>query len=133
MSPEQARGKTVDKRTDVWALGCVLYEMLSGRRAFDGEEVSDTLAAILKTDVDLSRLPPGTPPRVRQAIAACLQRDPKQRIRDLGDYYERSGGNKVWDLAPDGRFLMKKTLRAEYVVNVVLNWQEELKRRVPAR
>src|SRR5262249_30101387 len=85
MSPEQARGKAVDKPADIWAFGCVLYEMLSGRRAFEAAEVTDTLAAILTANVDLSRVQAATPPRVRQAITACLQRDLRQRIHDAGD------------------------------------------------
>ena len=85
MSPEQARGKPVDKRADVWAFGCVLYEMLTGSRAFAGEEVSDTLVAILRDNVDLERLPHETPPGMRLAIVACLQRDPAQRIHDMAD------------------------------------------------
>ena len=85
MSPEQARGKPVDKRADVWAFGCVLYEMLTGSRAFAGEEVSDTLVAILRDNVDLERLPRETPPGMRLAIVACLQRDPAQRIHDMAD------------------------------------------------
>jgi hypothetical protein len=83
MSPEQAKGRTVDRRADVWAFGAVLYEMLSGHRAFVGEDISDTLANVLKTEPDWSRLPAETSPRVRLALRACLQKDPKQRIGDL--------------------------------------------------
>ena len=85
MSPEQARGKTVDKRTDIWAFGCVLYEMLSGRRAFEGETVSDTIAAVLSKDPDLNALGAGVPPAVRELLRRCLQRDVRQRLRDIGD------------------------------------------------
>jgi serine/threonine protein kinase/Tol biopolymer transport system component len=85
MSPEQARGKLVDKRADIWAFGVVLYEMLTGRRLFTGETVSDILAEVLKSDPDLGTLPPATPPRVRRLLARCLQRDPRQRLRDIGD------------------------------------------------
>jgi len=85
MSPEQARGKTVDKRTDIWAFGCILYEMLSGRRAFTGETASDVLAAILRTEPDWKALPQLTPPRVRDLLARCLQKDPAGRLRDVGD------------------------------------------------
>ncbi|MGE5344616.1 MAG: protein kinase domain-containing protein, partial [Acidithiobacillales bacterium] len=85
MSPEQARGKTVDKRTDVWAFGCVFYEMLTGRKAFEGETVSDVLAAVLRQDVDLGALPPVTPASVRRLLARCLERDAKQRLRDIGE------------------------------------------------
>ncbi len=85
MSPEQARGKAVDKRADIWAFGVVLYEMLSGRITFEGETVSDTLAAVLRADIDWAHLPPGTPPKVRRLLQRCLERDPKRRLRDIGD------------------------------------------------
>ena len=85
MSPEQARGKTVDKRTDIWAFGCVLYEMLSGKMAFDGDTVSDTIAAILDREPDWSTLPADTPRTLRRLIQRCLEKDPKQRLRDIGD------------------------------------------------
>ena len=74
MSPEQARGKAVDKRTDIWAFGCVLYEMLTGRRAFRGETVSDTIAAILEREPDWTALPAGTPRR-GPAVAAAVPRE----------------------------------------------------------
>ncbi len=85
MSPEQARGKPVDKRADIWAFGCVLYEMLVGRRLFQGETVSDVLAAVLKTDPNWDLLPSNLPLSVRRVLRRCLERDPKQRIRDIGD------------------------------------------------
>ncbi|MDP2321683.1 MAG: protein kinase [Acidobacteriota bacterium] len=85
MSPEQARGAIVDKRADIWAFGVVLYEMLTGQRLFDGETVSDTLASVLKTDVDWSRLPNETPASVRRLLRHCLARDRKQRLQDIGD------------------------------------------------
>ncbi|MEO8053666.1 MAG: protein kinase, partial [Acidobacteriota bacterium] len=85
MSPEQARGKPVDKRTDVWAFGCVLYEMLTGKRAFDGETVSDVLAAVLMKEPNWSALRAPISLRVRELLRRCLQRDAKQRLRDIGD------------------------------------------------
>jgi len=85
MSPEQSRGKTVDKRTDVWAFGCVLYEMFTGRPVFGGETSSDTLAAVLEREPDWSQLPANIPPAVRRLIERCLRKDPKQRLRDIGD------------------------------------------------
>jgi Tol biopolymer transport system component len=85
MSPEQARGRAVDKRADIWAFGVVLYEMLTGRRLFDAEDMSDTLAAVLTREVSLTLLPPDTPPRLRGLVGDCLVRDPKQRLRDIGD------------------------------------------------
>ena len=83
MSPEQAKGKTADRRSDVWAFGAVLYEMLAGRRAFVGEDVSDTLVSVFRDDPDWSRLSDDVPARVRQAIQVCLQKEPKQRVRDI--------------------------------------------------
>ena len=85
MSPEQARGKTVDKRTDIWAFGCVVYELLSGRRAFTGETVTDVLAAIITSEPDWEALPAETPPRIRDLLERCLQKDPNRRLRDVGD------------------------------------------------
>ena len=85
MSPEQARGKSVDKRTDIWSFGCVLYEMLTGRRAFPGETTSDTIAAILEREPDWSALPGSTPPPIRGLLQRCLDKDPKRRLRDIGD------------------------------------------------
>ena len=85
MSPEQARGKTVDKRTDIWAFGCVFFEMLSGKRAFEGETVSDTLVSVLAKEPDWSALRAPVSPKVRELLRRCLQRDPKQRLRDIGD------------------------------------------------
>jgi Tol biopolymer transport system component len=85
MSPEQARGKPVDKRSDIWAFGCVLYEMLTGRKAFDGETVSDTLAAILEREPNWKRLPAATPASVRRLLQRCLEKDVNRRLRDIGD------------------------------------------------
>jgi serine/threonine-protein kinase len=82
MSPEQARGKAVDKRADIWAFGVVLYEMLTGKRLFEGETISDTLAAVLKTEPDLTQVPA----KVRRLLEACLQKDPKQRLQAIGDW-----------------------------------------------
>jgi serine/threonine protein kinase len=85
MSPEQARGKAVDKRTDIWAFGCVLYEMLTGIRAFGGETISDSIAAILDREPDWTRVPAQTPTAVRELLERCLQKDPKRRLRDIAD------------------------------------------------
>jgi eukaryotic-like serine/threonine-protein kinase len=85
MSPEQARGLPVDRRTDVWAFGCVLFELLTGRVAFGGATIPDTVAAILERDPDWTLLPPGTPPAVVRLLRRCLQKDLKLRLRDCGD------------------------------------------------
>ena len=85
MSPEQANGKAVDTRTDVWAFGCVLYEMLTGRRAFDGDGVSATLARVLEREPDWARLPATLSPALRTYLARCLQKDPRQRVQAIGD------------------------------------------------
>lgn len=85
MSPEQARARAVDKRTDLWAFGCVLFEMLTGRRPFEGETDSDTVAAVLREEPDWSRLPPGLPPGVERVLRRCLCKDPPGRLRDAGD------------------------------------------------
>ena len=85
MSPEQVRGEDVDKRTDVWAFGCVLYEMLTGRRPFDGRSVSDVLASILRDDVDWRRLPPSTPRDLRRFLERCLRKDPRRRVQEIAD------------------------------------------------
>jgi Tol biopolymer transport system component len=85
MSPEQARGLPVDKRTDIWAFGSVLYEMLTGRRAFEGPTLTDVLAAILEREPDWEALPATIPSRVRELLERCLVKDPKRRLRDIGD------------------------------------------------
>jgi hypothetical protein len=85
MSPEQARGKPVDKRTDIWAFGCVLYEMLAGRRAFDGDTASDCVAAILGTDPDWTAIGDAVPKNVVKVLRRCLAKDPQHRWRDMGD------------------------------------------------
>ena len=85
MSPEQARGKPVDRRADIWAFGAVLYEMLTGRRVFEGEEISDILAAVLRQDVDWTKLPAETPAGIRRLLRRCLEKDPKKRLSAIGD------------------------------------------------
>ena len=85
MAPEQAQGKPADRRADIWAFGAVLYEMLSGRRAFEGEGRADTLAAVLRQEVDWTALPDDTPAHVRGLLARCLDRDATRRLRDIGE------------------------------------------------
>src|SRR6266498_3015712 len=85
MSPEQAKGKRVDKRTDIWAFGCVLYEMLTGKPVFLGDATTDTLASVIRDEPDWSLLPSATPKGIRQLLRRCLQKDPALRLRDIGD------------------------------------------------
>jgi serine/threonine protein kinase len=85
MSPEQAKGRTVDRRTDIWAFGCVLFEMLTGRMTFAGESVTDTLAEIIKGDPNWSSLPADTPKTIEKLLRRCLNKNPKQRLQAIGD------------------------------------------------
>ena len=83
MAPEQAKGREADKRSDIWAFGCVLYEMLTGKRPFDGEDVNDTLANVLKIDPDWSALPSEIPPAIRTLLQSCLTKDRRHRVADI--------------------------------------------------
>src|SRR5262245_33243367 len=85
MSPEQAKGQTVDKRSDIWAFGCVLYEMLTGKRVFSGDDVSETLAAVLRADPDWRALPADAPASIRRLLHRCLEKDRKRRLADVAD------------------------------------------------
>lgn len=85
MSPEQARGKPVDHRTDIWAFGCVLYEMLTGQQPFAGETVSDSIASILSRELSLDRLPLNTPTSIRTLLRRCLAKDPRARLHSIAD------------------------------------------------
>ena len=85
MAPEQARGKTVDRRADIWAFGAVLYEMITGKRAFEGEEISDTLASVLKQDPDWTALPSDLPSSIPRVLRRCLEKDPRKRLSAIGD------------------------------------------------
>ena len=85
MSPEQARGLPVDKRTDIWAFACVLYEMLTGHAAFGGEHVSDVVARVIEREPDLAALPDEVPPGIRRLLRRCFHKDPRERLRDIGD------------------------------------------------
>ena len=85
MSPEQARGKPVDRRADIWAFGCLVYEMLTGERTFGGDTITDVIAAVVTREPDWGALPSGVTPRTRQALQRCMEKDPKRRFRDIGD------------------------------------------------
>jgi hypothetical protein len=84
MSPEQAKGRPADKRSDIWAFGCVLYEMLAGTRAFEGEDVTETIAAVVRATPDWSKLPSGTPESIRRLLQRCLEKDRKERLPHIG-------------------------------------------------
>jgi eukaryotic-like serine/threonine-protein kinase len=92
MSPEQARGKAVDKRADIWAFGCVLFEMLTGTRPFDGEDVAEMIGAVIHKEPRWADLPAMTPPTVRTTLLRCLEKDQRQRMRDIGDVRLALGG-----------------------------------------
>ena len=85
MAPEQAKGKAVDKRADIWAFGVVLYEMLAGRAAFAGDTITDIIAAVVTREPEWTALPAATPASIRRLLARCLEKDPKRRVRDIGD------------------------------------------------
>src|SRR5204862_3600142 len=85
MAPEQARGKVVDKRADIWAFGCVVFEMLTGQRAFEGELISDVLASVLKTEPNWQALPVLTPAALQRLLRRCLEKDPKRRLQAIGE------------------------------------------------
>ncbi len=111
MSPEQARGRRIDRRTDIWSLGCVLYECLTGDKAFEGDTANDTIAAILDKDPDWTLLPDRTPPRVVELLRKSLEKDHKQRLRDIGDArleLERCMQSREWSMefapAPSGSY-----------------------------
>src|SRR4029434_7228384 len=102
MSPEQARGQAIDKRTDIWAFGCVLFEMITGRMVFPGVTTSDTIAAVLERSPDWTALPSATPPFVRHVLARCLEKNPKHRWRDIGDVRIELDDTEVWRRQTDG-------------------------------
>ena len=106
MSPEQARGEEVDKRTDIWAFGCVLYELLTGKRAFRGETLADTIQAVLEREPDWKALPAKTPPRVSELLKRCLHKDIRLRVQDIRDarsmIEKAQQGRNHWQLAAAG-------------------------------
>src|SRR4029077_12866952 len=109
MSPEQARGKPVDKRADIWAFGCLLFEMLAGHRAFDGEDIPETIGAVIHKEPDWTQFPVGIPALLRLTIERCLEKDPKRPCRDIGDVQLAFGG--AFDLPMPPTFTRKEPLR----------------------
>ena len=121
MSPEQARGQPINKRTDIWAFGCVLFEMLTGRMAFPGATISDTIAAVLERAPDWTALPPATPPPVRHILARCLEKDSKQRWRDIGDIRIGLDDAEAWrPVAASGSKPSRAAERAAWALLVAL-------------
>jgi len=129
MSPEQARGEPVDKRADVWAFGCVLYELLTGRRAFPADSVADAVAAVLGRDPDWTALPPAAPPGMLRLLKRCLEKDRRRRLRDIGDAQaeidavlagEGAAGTPPPAAFPGGRYLAAAAGLAGAVLIVVL-------------
>ena len=118
MSPEQARGRPVDKRADVWAFGCVLFEMLAGARPFDGDDVAEMIGAVIHKEPAWDRLPASTPANVRLALQRCLQKDPKQRIRDVGDVQLLLSGAFESPAATSGPPVTHPTRRRSQLVTV---------------
>jgi eukaryotic-like serine/threonine-protein kinase len=112
MSPEQARGKPVDKRTDIWAFGCVLYELLTGQPVFLGETLSDTLAKVLEREPDWEALPSATPARVQDLLHRCLEKDVNRRLRDIGDgrieLLDALAGTTRQGVSPEKHFKMTR-------------------------
>jgi serine/threonine protein kinase len=100
MSPEQAKGRPVDRRTDIWSFGCVLYEMLTGKQAFEGEDVTGILGAIVKTEPDWTRLPASTPRAIRTLLKRCLTKDVKRRVQHIGDARLEIGDAAMTRLLP---------------------------------
>ena len=127
MAPEQAKGKAVDKRADIWAFGAVLYEMLAGRRAFAGDAVSDTLAKVLEREPDWAALPPQTPSHVRSLVERCLRKEPSRRLRDIGDarlQLEEGPGVPVPAIAPPTRqtWVWPAAVAAALAAGAALGW-----------
>jgi len=126
MSPEQARGKPVDRRTDIWAFGAVLYEMLSGRRAFGGETATDVLARVIEREPDWESMPAETPGSVRKLLRRCLTKDPRDRLRDIGDARlelleaRDQGGEGVVKDSPRRRWMLSAGIAASLAVGIAL-------------
>jgi Tol biopolymer transport system component len=125
MSPEQARGKVVDRRADIWAFGVVAFELVTGSRLFGGETVSDTIASVLRQDVPWDRLPPGTPLRFQRLLRHCLDRDPRNRLKDAGDIrieLDDLIGSKVSDEAVLGAVAVGRHVAANLKRRMFTGW-----------
>ena len=131
MSPEQVKGQNADKRSDIWAFGCVVYEMLTGRRAFDGQHVADTLGAVMHKPIDWSSMPAKTPAHIGLTLERCLERDPKRRFRDIADVqlalagaFESPAPVRAISPVASRRFRVQvaAALIAAMGVSVVLTW-----------
>ena len=146
MSPEQAAGQPVDRRCDIWSFGVVLHELLTGKRLFDGETISHTLAAVLRAEIDLTDLPKQTPPPVERLIRRCLERDPARRLRDIGearillddvlsgrvDEPRPEGGAATTAPAGKGRFVwMALALLSLVAMATMALWPERMPARAP--
>jgi len=119
MSPEQARGKAVDRRADIWSFGCVLYECLTGKQTFEGETVSDLIAKILEREPDWSALPAGLPSRVMGLLRRCLTKDAKQRLRDIGDARLELTEVMTGAPEPEAKAAKKRSIRFELAIAVL--------------
>jgi len=123
MAPEQAKGKPIDKRADIWAFGCVLYEMITGRQAFQGESVSEVLARVIERDPDWSQLPAALPAPLHELLRRCLQKDPKKRRRDIGDVrieIERALSEPMRTAAPVVDKVSSRRAQLAWIVATVL-------------
>jgi serine/threonine protein kinase len=137
MSPEQARGKSVDRRTDIWAFGVLLFEMLTGQPLYGGETTSDILARVIEREPDLNRLPPNTPARIRELIRRCLTKNSRQRLRDIGEarvaIETLAGGNgaELGRVAQPARWLVgaNRGARRGELVSILTKLAERLPRR----
>src|SRR5262249_11894340 len=123
MSPEQARGKAIDKRTDIWAFGCVWFEMLTGRRVFEGETTTDVVARIVEREPDWTKLPAATPAAVERLLKRCLEKDPKKRLRDVGDArHELDHVSEAATATPRSSTLWPAIAAATAVAGAAVTW-----------
>src|SRR5262245_28917049 len=127
MAPEQARGQMVDKRADIWAFGVVLHEMLTRRRIFEGETISDTLAGVLTKEPDFQRVPP----KAQRLLKSCLEKDPKRRLRDIGDAWRQLEEAPPVPIATKGNLPWKVVAGLLAIVSIVSIWAPWRAMRLP--